>query len=48
MCYLVPGTERSCMEVEVDTVSQTIHYHMPGSDSFEDINTLEDYNTVSA
>lgn len=46
MCYHVPDTEPSCMTVDVDSVRQTIHYHMPGSDSFEDIDTLEDYSTV--
>ncbi|KAK3873758.1 hypothetical protein Pcinc_021265 [Petrolisthes cinctipes] len=44
MCYHVPDTEPTCMKVQVDSVNQTIHYHMPGSDNFEEIDTLEDYD----
>merc|ERR1712212_37374 len=45
LCYESSnGGDSSCMQVEVDNNTQTVHYHMPDSGDFEDVETLEDYN----
>merc|ERR1719184_164625 len=33
-----------CMNVEVDAGASTIRFHMEGSDDFDDVETLEDFN----
>ncbi|KAK4301029.1 hypothetical protein Pmani_026803 [Petrolisthes manimaculis] len=46
MCYsLAAGSEEKCMTVEVNASEKTIHYHMTQDDEFEDVETLEDFNT---
>jgi len=35
------------MKVDVDRLAMKIHFHMPESDDFDDVETLEDYSVVS-
>merc|ERR1712198_372409 len=45
LCYESSnGGDSSCMKVEVDKTNLFVHYHMPDSGDFEDVETLEDYN----
>nr|XP_027207305.1 uncharacterized protein LOC113800700 [Penaeus vannamei] len=38
------AAENSCMKVDVDRLAMKIHFHMPESDDFDDVETLEDYS----
>merc|ERR1712142_296751 len=45
LCYQgTNGGDSSCMKVELNKTFQMVHYHMPESGDFMDVETLEDYN----
>ncbi|XP_068246451.1 uncharacterized protein [Palaemon carinicauda] len=45
MCYEVKDSSNACMAIDVDLESKLIHFHMKDGNDFEDVSTLEDYNT---
>ncbi|XP_064088263.1 uncharacterized protein LOC135202719 [Macrobrachium nipponense] len=45
MCYDVHNGTDACMSLHVDMESKLIYFHMNDHDDFEEVNTLEDYNT---
>ncbi|XP_068246454.1 uncharacterized protein [Palaemon carinicauda] len=45
MCYEVRNGSDACMAINVDLESKLIYSHIKDDDDFEDVSTLEDYNT---
>ncbi|XP_063601641.1 uncharacterized protein LOC134777710 [Penaeus indicus] len=45
VCYKGSSTAKNkCMKVDIDRVAMKVHFHMPESDDFDDVETLEDYS----
>ncbi|XP_063614008.1 uncharacterized protein LOC134787206 [Penaeus indicus] len=45
VCYKGSSTaENKCMKVDIDRLAMKVHFHMPESDDFDDVETLEDYS----
>ncbi|XP_037800564.1 uncharacterized protein LOC119595512 [Penaeus monodon] len=45
VCYKGSSVaENKCMNVDVDRLAMKVHFHMPESDDFDDVETLEDYS----